>query len=112
MERVMMRKLFAPAVVLVAVCPLLVADTHKFTPNAKGAQTYSVRDPVLHVKPGDTLESHTLFGDFYTAPTGGGGYPGEVGPIFIDGATTNDTLVVKLLRIRPKIDTGRSGTGG
>ena len=97
---------------LAATAAVGLAETHKFTPPAKGNQTYAVREPVLRVKPGDILESNTLFSDFYTAETGGSGYPGEVGPIFIEGATTNDTLVVKLLRIRPKIDTGRSGTGG
>ena len=67
---------------------------------------------MLRIKPGDVVETNTLFSDFYTAKTGGSGYPGEAGPIFIEGATTNDTLVVKILRLRPRIDTGRSGTGG
>ena len=102
----------ALAGMLAATATVGIAETHKFTPPAKGNMTYAVREPVLHVKPGDILESSTLFSDFYTATTGGSGYPGEVGPIYIDGATPNDTLVVKLLRISPKIDTGRSGTGG
>jgi len=102
----------ALAGMLAATATVGIAETHKFTPPAKGNMTYAVREPVLRVKPGDILESSTLFSDFYTATTGGSGYPGEVGPIYIDGATPNDTLVVKLLRISPKIDTGRSGTGG
>jgi acetamidase/formamidase len=100
------------AVMLLTAPQLASAETYKFVPTQKGAQTYAVREPVLRVKPGDVLESNTLFGDFYTAETGGGGYPGEVGPVVVEGATTNDTLVVKILRLRPKIDTGRSGTGG
>ena len=99
-------------VVLTALPDPAMADTHKFVPSPKGSQTYAVRDPVLRIKPGDVVETSTLFSDFYTAKTGGSGYPGEAGPIFIEGATTNDTLVVKILRLRPKIDTGRSGTGG
>ena len=38
--------------------------------------------------------------------------PGEVGPIYIEGATPDDTLVVRIQRIALNIDTGRSGTGG
>lgn len=106
------RRSFALILMLAATATVGLAETHRFTPPAKGNQTYAVREPVLRVKPGDILESNTLFSDFYTALTGGSGYPGEVGPIYVEGATTNDTLVVKILRIRPKIDTGRSGTGG
>jgi acetamidase/formamidase len=81
-------------------------------PTQTGAQTYAVREPVLRLKAGDTLESNTLFSDFYTAETGGSGYPGEVGPIYIEGVTPQDTLVVKIVKIGLKIATGRSGTGG
>jgi amidase len=85
------------------------AETRTFAPT-HGYPTYAVREPVLHVKPGDVLETHTLFCGCYTDK--GGRWPGDAGPIFIDGATTNDTLVVKILRLRPKIDTGESSTGG
>ena len=83
------------------------AETIKFTPKV-GVQTFAVREPVLRVKPGDTLESPTFSqpGDYYERA--GGPWPGEVGPIFIEGATTNDTLVVKILRVRPNRDTAVS----
>ena len=67
-----------------------------------GVQTFAVREPVLRAKPGDIVETESLYGDYYAKP--GGAWPGEVGPFYIEGATPNDTLVVKILRLRPNID--------
>jgi acetamidase/formamidase len=83
------------------------AETVKFKAT-EGVQTYKVREPVLRLKPGDILESNTLFSTFFTEEDGP--WPGEVGPIYIEGATPEDTLVIKIHKIRPNIDTGRSGT--
>jgi acetamidase/formamidase len=47
---------------------------------------------VLRSKPGDYYER------------AGGEWPGEVGPFYIEGATPNDTLVVRILRLRPNRD--------
>ncbi|MBI2822722.1 MAG: acetamidase/formamidase family protein [Acidobacteria bacterium] len=69
----------------------------QFKPSA-GYNTYAVREPVLRVKPGDIVETETLMGSFYSEK--GGPYPGEVGPFYIEGATKDDTLVVKILRLR------------
>jgi acetamidase/formamidase len=80
---------------------------HRFKPVA-GVQTYAVREPVLRIQPGDILETNTLYSDFFTAQDGP--WPGEVGPIYVEGATPDDTLVVKIIKIRPNIATGRSGT--
>jgi acetamidase/formamidase len=92
--------------VLAAACPGW-ADTIRFEPKA-GVQTFAVRDPVLRIKPGDVVESRTFSrpGDYYERA--GGAWPGEVGPFYIEGATTNDTLVVKILRVRPNRDTAVS----
>jgi acetamidase/formamidase len=84
-----------------------IAETHEFAATV-GHQTYAVREPVLHVKPGDIIETNTLFSGFFTDEDGP--WPGEVGPIYIEGATPNDTLVVKILKLRPNAPTGRSGT--
>jgi len=86
-----------------------IAETHKFTAT-EGHQTYAVREPVLRVKQGDIIETNTLFSGFFTQEDGP--WPGEVGPIYIEGATPNDTLVVKILKLRPNASTGRSGTSG
>jgi len=84
------------------------ADTIRFVPKT-GVQTFAVREPVLRIKPGDVVESSTFSqpGDYYERA--GGPWPGEVGPFYIEGATTNDTLVVKILRVRPNRDTAVSG---
>jgi acetamidase/formamidase len=44
------------------------------------------------------LISKTMFGAYYTEE--GGAFPGEVGPIYVEGATTGDMLVVKIHGIR------------
>jgi acetamidase/formamidase len=83
--------------------------THRFKPTV-GYPTFAVRAPVLTVKPGDTLESESLWGDWYERA--GGKWPGEVGPIAIEGAEPGDTLVVHVLRVRPNRDTAVSTQGG
>ena len=76
-------------------------DTVRFEP--KIAQpTFAVREPVLRIKPRTVLISRTNFGPYYTEK--GGAFPGEVGPIYVEGATTNDILVVRIHRIRPNHD--------
>lgn len=78
--------------------PQGAGDTVRFRPTV-GYPTYAVREPVLRVKPGTVLISNTMFGAYYTPA--GGAFPGEVGPIYVEGATTNDVLVVKVLQVRP-----------
>ncbi|MFQ5817524.1 MAG: acetamidase/formamidase family protein [Terriglobia bacterium] len=74
------------------------AETLRFQPTV-GHPTFAVRAPVLRVKPGDIVETETLYGGYYERA--GGAWPGEVGPFYIEGATPADTLVVKILRLRP-----------
>jgi acetamidase/formamidase len=64
-----------------------------------GHPTFAVRDPVAHITPGTVLISNTMFGAYYTEE--GGAFPGEVGPFYVEGATTNDMLVVEVIRVRP-----------
>ncbi|MBE3072397.1 MAG: acetamidase/formamidase family protein, partial [Acidobacteria bacterium] len=79
------------------------AETKTFTPTA-GVTTFAVRPPVLRVNPGDVVETQTLSrpGDYYDKE--GGAWPGEVGPFYIEGATPDDTLVVRILKLRPNRD--------
>jgi acetamidase/formamidase len=60
------------------------------------------------VKPGDIVESPTLTrpGDYYEKE--GGAWPGEVGPFYIEGATPDDTLVVRILKVQLNRDTAVS----
>ena len=94
----------AAAVISLAVVALAAparAETKKFKPT-RGAMTFAVREPVLRIKPGDIVETESLYGGYYAEP--GGKWPGEVGPFFIEGAAPGDTLVVKVLRLKPNRD--------
>ena len=103
----MRSKAFFVCVLLVFSFNSISAEIHKFKAT-QGVQTYAVREPVLRIKPGDILETNTLYSDFFTEKDGP--WPGEVGPIYVEGASPEDTLVVKIIKIRPNIATGRSGT--
>ncbi len=83
--------------------------THRFKPTV-GHATFAVRPAVLTVRPGDTLESESLWGEWYERA--GGKWPGEVGPIAIEGAEPGDTLVVHVLKVKPNRDTAVSTQGG
>jgi amidase len=75
---------------------------------AHGVQTFAVREPVLRLVPGAIVQTRTFSrpGDYYERA--GGPWPGEVGPFYIEGATPDDTLVVRILRLRPNRDTAVS----
>ena len=81
--------------------PVASQDTVYFTPTI-GYRTFAVREPVLRLEPGTVLVSQTMFGGYYTEE--GGAFPGEVGPFYVEGATPNDVLVVKILEVRPNHD--------
>ncbi|HJR41871.1 MAG TPA: acetamidase/formamidase family protein [Gemmatimonadaceae bacterium] len=86
---------------VLAASPLAAQDTVRFTPTV-AQPTFAVRTPVLRVKPKTVLISKTNFGAYYTEQ--GGDFPGEVGPIYVEGATPNDILVVRVRRVRPNHD--------
>ena len=92
---------FASALSLGLAVGLDAQDTVRFSPTV-GYSTFAVREPVLTVRPGTVLISNTNFGGYYTEE--GGAFPGEVGPIYIEGATTNDILVVKIHEVKPNHD--------
>jgi amidase len=94
------------AALIALSCPAAAgAQTITFTPTA-GVPTFAVREPVLRLKPGAIVETKTFSkpGDYYE----GGVWPGEVGPFHIEGTAPGDTLVVKILRLRPNRDTAVS----
>ena len=100
-----------PAAFLIAGIALLLQQSSstsiKFEPTS-GVPTFAVREPVLRIKPGTTVETRTFSrpGDYYERA--GGAWPGEVGPFHIDGATPNDTLVVRIVRLRLNRDSAVS----
>jgi acetamidase/formamidase len=83
-------------------------DTVHFTPSV-AHPTFAVREPVLTIKPGTVLVSETNWGPYFSPE--GGAFPGEVGPFFIEGATTNDILVVKVHEVRPNYEYAASNIG-
>lgn len=95
-----MRHALLIAAILIAtpVASSRAQDTVRFTPTV-GYPTFAVRAPVLRIRPNTVLISNTMHGAYYTRE--GGAFPGEVGPFFVEGATTNDMLVVKILRVMP-----------
>ena len=50
------------------VTGIALSETVQFKAT-KGSQTYTVREPVLRIKPGDVLESNTLYSDFFLCLT-------------------------------------------
>jgi amidase len=102
-----MRTMAALIVACAGLAGTVMAQTQKFVPQ-DGVATYAVRPPVLRVKPGDIVESPTMSkpGDYYEKE--GGAWPGEVGPFFIEGATPDDTLVVRILKVQLNRDTAVS----
>ena len=85
-----------------------VPDTVHFSPSVV-QPTFAVRDPVLTLEPGTVLISETHWGGYFSPE--GGSFPGEVGPIYIEGATTNDILVVKVHKVEPNYDYAASNIG-
>lgn len=85
---------------------LAAQDTVRFTPTV-GYSTFAAREPVLRITPPTVLVSSTNFGAYYTEE--GGAFPGEVGPIYVEGATTADMLRVEILKVRPNYETAASG---
>ena len=77
---------------------LQAADTVRFTPTI-AQPTFAVREPVARIRPGTVLISRTNHGPYYTEA--GGAFPGEVGPFYVEGATTNDMLKVEIIKVRP-----------
>ncbi len=99
-----------------ALVPLLIQTTQasagqgplvKFEPT-HGVPTFAVREPILRLRPGTVVQTRTFSqpGDYYEKA--GGAWPGEVGPFHIEGATPDDTLVVRILRLRPNRDSAVS----
>jgi acetamidase/formamidase len=94
-----MRACILAALALCAAAPPAAAqDTLRFTPTV-GYPTFAVREPVARIRPGTILVSRTNHGAYYDA--GGGAFPGEVGPFWVEGATPEDMLVVEVLKVRP-----------
>jgi acetamidase/formamidase len=51
-----------------------------------------------------------MHGAYYTRE--GGAFPGEVGPFYVEGATTNDMLVVRIIRVMPNTNLAAANVSG
>jgi amidase len=75
--------------------------------------TYSAAEPpALHIFPGDTVNTRTIDTagrDANATRHGTGGDP-NTGPFYVEGALPGDTLVVKILKLRPNKPTARQGS--
>jgi amidase len=109
MRTSLMRTLQTLFVTAAAVTCATAQERVEFKPEV-GHPTFAVREPVLRLKPGSILVSNTMSGPYYTVE--GGAFPGEVGPFYIEGATTKDTLVVEILKVRPNHDIAASQVSG
>lgn len=85
--------------------------THEFEPTEFHQYFSSRIKPVLHIQPGDTVRTWAVDAggrDKQGSRRSGGGNP-QTGPFFVDGAMPNDTLVVRLNKVRINRDWAGSG---
>jgi len=96
------------ALVILSVSCLATAQNvvHYTTTNANVKYLFATAEPVLHLKPGDILDTNTLdcFGNGLKKPgdtldMAKGDNP-LAGPFFIEGAEPGDTLAVKILDLQ------------
>jgi acetamidase/formamidase len=94
------------------------AETHRYVPKPDELKyTFATAPPVLHLKPGDWLETwtHSAFNDFIYDPENTSPWDfrpnPNTGPFYIEGAEPGDTLAVKLIKIEPASVVGYSLAG-
>ena len=90
-----------------APSPERAATRHEFVPTVYYNQFSGRIEPVLHIKPGDTVHTTTVDAggvDSNGVHVAAGGNP-LTGPFYVDGAWPGETLVVKLKRVRLNRDT-------
>ena len=86
-------------------------EIHTFEPSAFHRAFSGAIPPVLHINPGDTVETTTVDAggrDADGVRRSMGGNP-ETGPFFVEGAMPGDTLAIHFGRIRLNRDSAGSG---
>ena len=87
------------------------ATTHDFQPSQFHLYFSSKIAPALHIRPGDTVRTWSVDAggrDQQGNRRSAGGNP-QTGPFYVDGALPNDTLIVRLNRVRTNRDWAQSG---
>jgi acetamidase/formamidase len=85
--------------------------THDFEPTEFHQYFSSKIKPVMRIHPGDTVRTWAVDAggrDKQGAQRSGGGNP-QTGPFYVEGALPNDTLVVRLNKVRTNRDWAGSG---
>ena len=85
--------------------------THDFEPSQFHLYFSAKVPPALRIHPGDTVRTWSVDAggrDKQGNRRSGGGNP-QTGPFYIEGAMPNDTLVVRLTRVRTNRDWAQSG---
>ncbi|HEV8394582.1 MAG TPA: acetamidase/formamidase family protein [Vicinamibacterales bacterium] len=86
--------------------------THDFEPSAFALYFSSKVDAPLHIHPGDTVRTWSVDAggvDRNATRRSPGGNP-QTGPFYVEGAMPNDTLVVRLSRVRLNRGWAQSGS--
>lgn len=86
--------------------------THDFEPTAFHLYFSSTIEPVLRINPGDTVRTWSVDAggrDKQGTRRSSGGNP-QTGPFYVEGAMPNDTLVVRLTKVRTNRDWAVSGS--
>ena len=86
--------------------------THDFEPSAFHLYFSSDVEPVLRIHPGDIVRTWSVDAggrDKQGTRRSNGGNP-QTGPFYVEGALPNDTLVVRLTRVRTNRDWAQSGS--
>ncbi len=96
-----------------AVRPSSAPVQHDFIPTVFYREFSGLKEPVLHLWPGDSVHTESVDAggyDSHGVHRVFGGNP-LTGPFYIEGAMPGDTLVVKLVRVRLNRDSANSGDG-
>jgi amidase len=88
------------------------AKTYDYDPKVFYGTYSAAEPPALRIFPGDTVNTRTIdtAGRDAGATRHGTGGDANTGPFYVEGALPGDTLVVKLLKLRPNKPTARQGS--
>lgn len=86
------------------------SKSYDFEPTSFYAIYSAAEPPVLHIFPGDVVNTRTIdpAGRDANVPRRGG--DANTGPFYVEGALPGDTLVVKILKLRTNKTTARQGS--
>jgi acetamidase/formamidase len=86
------------------------SKTYVFEPTSFYATYSAAEPPVLHIFPGDVVNTRTIDTAGRDAKVQRRGGDANTGPFYVEGALPGDTLVVKILKLRTNKSTARQGS--